>query len=63
MNIIESIKNALVYSDGALYWVSSRKSIKAGARAGSLKNDGYRRITIDGKSYGEFAFLNFKEAC
>ena len=47
MNTINQIKETFSYIDGCLYRVSS------GSRAGSLKNDGYRRVMLNGKSYAE----------
>src|SRR5262249_14466090 len=38
---------------GWLTWRTPRNGTRIGARAGSLKSDGYRRIKIDGTNYAE----------
>lgn len=39
------------YMDGVLYWKVSRRCINAGSRAGYVQEDGYTRITFEGKQY------------
>jgi hypothetical protein len=39
------------YRDGELYWKVSVGSVKAGAKAGTLKQPGYFKTRIDGKFY------------
>ena len=59
----ESVRNLLDYDPetGALKWKVDRRSVRAGAIAGSITRDGYRRVGIDGASYSahRVAWLHF----
>ena len=54
MPTIEYLNEILRYEDGELYWkIDKSKRVRAGSRAGSVQNDGYRRVRIDGVKYCE----------
>ena len=51
---IAKAKRLLEYRpDGTLYWRVRRGGVKKGRRAGSKDKNGYRRVKIDGKRFGE----------
>ena len=45
------------YKDGNLYWAASRQGVKVGGRAGTLNNNGYRHVRVDGKLVGEHRII------
>jgi len=47
----EQVKNLFDYVDGDLYWKTSARQGWKGKKAGSLTNEGYITIKIDGKAY------------
>lgn len=48
----EYIKYLFDYVDGELIWkITKARRIKVGSVAGSIDDEGYRRVRIDGKSY------------
>ena len=47
----DRIRELFDYRDGNLYWKVARSNIKAGDRAGYVREDDYQAIRIDGKLY------------
>ena len=45
------IRHIFDYRDGNLYWNVPRSGVKFGSLAGSLREDGYRDIRVDGRAY------------
>ena len=57
-NLASLARDNFDYKDGELYWLKSpARSVKAGTRAGTVNNRGYRRIRIKGKMYQEHRLI------
>jgi len=53
----EVLQEMFTYRDGGLYWRVNRSNVSIGARAGTNRSDGYRRIRISKKPYYEHRLI------
>lgn len=52
------VRKLFIYVDGSLHWRENRNSkTRAGDKAGTINNRGYRLIYVDGKLYSEHRLI------